>query len=170
MTPEQRGGNVRSSRRGQGAIHVRRERSGDGLICRVIHLLDIISVIGYKQTNIRRGKNPEKTRKTAQQTTAPKRRPIIIRAPTPAPNYHQGMPRTPETTTPGDATNRTADEIRAEMGRQHTSGLKLAAACGISQNYLAKRLRGEASLTFNDVEAIAAVLNIEPAAILTPGR
>jgi len=80
------------------------------------------------------------------------------------------MPRTPETTTPGDATNTAATAIRAEMGRQRISGIQLAAACGISQNYLAKRLRGDASLTFNDVEAIATALKIKPTAILAPGR
>jgi transcriptional regulator with XRE-family HTH domain len=47
-----------------------------------------------------------------------------------------------------------AAEIRAAMGRHRVSGNQLAQMTGISQNYIAKRLRDEAPFTLNDVEKI----------------
>jgi transcriptional regulator with XRE-family HTH domain len=51
-----------------------------------------------------------------------------------------------------------AAEIRAAMGRHRVSGNQLAAMTGISQNYIAKRLRDEASFTVNDIERICDAL------------
>jgi transcriptional regulator with XRE-family HTH domain len=59
-----------------------------------------------------------------------------------------------------------AAEIRAAMGRQRKSGLQLAAATGLSQNYLAKRLRDEAPFTINDIEKICTVLDEDFATLM----
>jgi transcriptional regulator with XRE-family HTH domain len=50
-------------------------------------------------------------------------------------------------------------EVRAVLARQHTTVKDLAAACGLSQGYLGKRLRDEAPLTANDFEAICKALD-----------
>ena len=50
-------------------------------------------------------------------------------------------------------------EIRSRMGAKRISGKKLAELVGVSQNYLAKRLRDEAPLTLDDVASIAEVLD-----------
>lgn len=52
-----------------------------------------------------------------------------------------------------------AAEVRAAMGRHRVSGNQLATMTGISQNYIAKRLRDEASFTLNDIERICNALN-----------
>jgi DNA-binding Xre family transcriptional regulator len=53
-----------------------------------------------------------------------------------------------------------ATAIRGHMGRQRMSGNVLAAKIGVSQNYLAKRLRDDAPLAVSDVEAICAALSV----------
>lgn len=50
--------------------------------------------------------------------------------------------------------------IRGHMGRQHLSGNRLAAMAGVSQNYMAKRLRDVAPLTLDDVDAISTALGV----------
>lgn len=45
------------------------------------------------------------------------------------------------------------------MGRHRVSGNQLAVMTGISQNYIAKRLRDEASFTVNDIERICKALD-----------
>lgn len=49
-------------------------------------------------------------------------------------------------------------EIRARLAAQRTSGKKLAETVGLSQNYIAKRLRDEAPFTIDDIELIVADL------------
>ena len=44
------------------------------------------------------------------------------------------------------------------MGRRRVSGIQLASLTGISQNYIAKRLRDEAPFTLNDIERICIAL------------
>ncbi|AOT04338.1 hypothetical protein ASPU41_14450 [Arthrobacter sp. U41] len=53
-----------------------------------------------------------------------------------------------------------SEAIRGHMGRQHLSGNRLAAMAGVSQNYMAKRLRDDAPLTLDDVESISAALGV----------
>jgi transcriptional regulator with XRE-family HTH domain len=48
------------------------------------------------------------------------------------------------------------------MGKKWLSGAKLAAATGLSQNYLSKRLRDELPFTLNDIDRIAVALGIDP--------
>ncbi|AOT04715.1 hypothetical protein ASPU41_16720 [Arthrobacter sp. U41] len=50
--------------------------------------------------------------------------------------------------------------IRDDMGRHRLSGNRLAAMAGVSQNYMAKRLRDDAPLTLDDVEVISAALDV----------
>ena len=50
-------------------------------------------------------------------------------------------------------------EVRAAMGRHRVSGMQLAGLSGMSQNYIAKRLRDEASFTINDIQNICDALN-----------
>ena len=50
-------------------------------------------------------------------------------------------------------------EIRATMARKRITGLQLAGLIGMSQNYLAKRLRDEAPFTIPDLAKIADVLD-----------
>lgn len=45
-------------------------------------------------------------------------------------------------------------EFRARMAAQRISGKALSAMAGMSQNYLAKRLRDEAPFTLDDVEVL----------------
>jgi transcriptional regulator with XRE-family HTH domain len=78
------------------------------------------------------------------------------------------MPREPRNL-PGPLAREATEAVRRHMSRQGVSGLELAKRIGISQNYIARRLRHEASFTFNDVENIAMGLRI-PIADLVPGR
>lgn len=57
-----------------------------------------------------------------------------------------------------------AAELRARMAVMRLSGSALAAKAGMSQNYLAKRLRDEMPLTLDDLETIVKVLGTD----LTP--
>lgn len=52
-------------------------------------------------------------------------------------------------------------EIRAEMGRLKMSGNQLAQAVGLSQNYVAIRLRDAKPFNLNDVHEIAHALGID---------
>ncbi|MBG0741799.1 helix-turn-helix transcriptional regulator [Paeniglutamicibacter antarcticus] len=47
-----------------------------------------------------------------------------------------------------------SSEIRAELGRQKMTGLTLAGKVGMSQNYIAKRLRDELPFTLTDIAII----------------
>lgn len=48
------------------------------------------------------------------------------------------------------------------MGRHRISGNQLAALTGVSQNYIASRLRDESPFTVNDIENICKALNEDP--------
>ena len=54
-------------------------------------------------------------------------------------------------------------EVRAAMGRHRISGAQLAALLGVSQNYIATRLRDESPFTINDIENICIALKESPA-------
>ncbi|WP_181034077.1 helix-turn-helix transcriptional regulator [Arthrobacter sp. GMC3] len=49
-------------------------------------------------------------------------------------------------------------KVQMIMDDERISVSRLAAAAGLSRNYLGKRLRNEASLTLNDIEAICKAL------------
>lgn len=53
-----------------------------------------------------------------------------------------------------------AAEIRAEMGRQRLTGRGLEAQLGWPHTYLTRRLRGQVSFNLDDVEVIAAALEV----------
>lgn len=52
-----------------------------------------------------------------------------------------------------------AAEIRAELAAQRISGNQLAKLVGLSQNYVATRLRDEKPFTLDDIDRIALVLD-----------
>jgi len=58
-------------------------------------------------------------------------------------------------------------EVRAAMGRHRVSGMQLAGLTGMSQNYIAKRLRDEAPFTVNDIENICNALGEDPGQLWT---
>ena len=66
----------------------------------------------------------------------------------------------PSGTTPtaGPLARAISAEVRATLARQNMTVKDLAAACGLSQGYLGKRLRDEAPLNANDFESICKVL------------
>lgn len=68
---------------------------------------------------------------------------------------------------PGRAARAVSAEVRAAMGRHRTSGLQLAGLAGMSQNYLAKRLRDEKPFTINDLEQICSALNEDLLGLVT---
>lgn len=57
---------------------------------------------------------------------------------------------------------RTAGEIRAEMGRRQMSGRKLAQKMGRSPNWVSLKTSGASDLNLEDVEKICAALEIDP--------
>ena len=63
---------------------------------------------------------------------------------------------------------RTVREIRAEMGRQKLSGVKLAEILGWSQQFTSRRLRGEIALTLDQLEQIARALRVSPEQFTDP--
>jgi DNA-binding Xre family transcriptional regulator len=69
---------------------------------------------------------------------------------------------------PGPLAREFTEAVRDHMSSRGVSGLALAKRIGISQNYIAKRLRHEASFTFNDIENIATALQV-PVGLLVPG-
>jgi len=52
--------------------------------------------------------------------------------------------------------------VLAAMQRDRVTVTALAAAAGLSRNYLGKRLRNETPFTLNDVEAISLALGLPP--------
>lgn len=62
-----------------------------------------------------------------------------------------------------------AAEVRAEMARQEMTGIELSRVTGLSNNYLARRLRGEFPFTLNDLEPVASALRVSPAELFSRG-
>lgn len=59
-----------------------------------------------------------------------------------------------------------AAEVRAALAREGQSQAWLSARAGISRSPLALKLRGQRSLTVEELVAIAAALDVDPATIL----
>lgn len=64
------------------------------------------------------------------------------------------------TNSSGATRARVAAEIRAEMGRQNLSQQQLAARMGQAQPWVSRRIKGNASLDLDDLDAFAAALNV----------
>jgi transcriptional regulator with XRE-family HTH domain len=62
---------------------------------------------------------------------------------------------------PGPLARAISAEIRTIMAERRLTAQALAELAGLSRSYLGKRLRDEASLTSNDIEAICEALNID---------
>ena len=69
---------------------------------------------------------------------------------------------------------RTAEEIRALLGRRRMSESALARAMGVSQAYIWRRLSGEIPMDLNDLEKVSRALTVPLSALLpelrTAGR
>lgn len=61
---------------------------------------------------------------------------------------------------PGPLSRAFSSRIRIVMAHEMVTKTALAKACGVSRNYLGKRLRDEAPFTLNDVEAICKALGL----------
>ena len=59
-----------------------------------------------------------------------------------------------------------AAEFRAEMARQHVPQHKIAAVLGMSQQAVSRRLRGDIALDTDEIEKLAAALDLAPLVIL----
>lgn len=59
-------------------------------------------------------------------------------------------------------------EIRAWMGRRSVNQTQLAQHLGLSQSQLSKRLRGTITIDVDELEAIAAFLDVDPVVLLKP--
>lgn len=57
-------------------------------------------------------------------------------------------------------------EVRAIMASRRITGLAFAPKIGVSQNYLAKRLRDERPFTITDIERIAKEFELDPSEFL----
>lgn len=63
-----------------------------------------------------------------------------------------------------------SEEIRALMARKRVSGIELANSTGMSQNYIAKRLRDDFPFTLNDVEMICQALGTDHFELISASR
>ncbi|GGK89547.1 hypothetical protein GCM10012284_24340 [Mangrovihabitans endophyticus] len=59
-----------------------------------------------------------------------------------------------------------AEEIRVLLARKRMSGSELARRTGIKQSTMSRRMTGETAFDMDDLEAIAAVLEVEVADLL----
>lgn len=66
-----------------------------------------------------------------------------------------------ETATVRPLREHAAEEVRALLGRRRISATELARRLGVSQTYVWRRLSGETAFDLDDLEKIAAVLNVE---------
>ena len=62
---------------------------------------------------------------------------------------------------PGPLARAISAQIRMLMGERRMTAQALAEKAGLSRSYLGKRLRDEAALTSNDIEALCAALEID---------
>lgn len=62
--------------------------------------------------------------------------------------------------------DRVAEELRALLARRQTTPTALAKLVGVSQTYIWRRLSGEVAFDLDDLDKIAAVLEIETADLL----
>lgn len=53
-----------------------------------------------------------------------------------------------------------AEEVRAHMGRQRLSAVRLARNTGLSERYLSRRLSAKMPLNLDDMEALASELGV----------
>lgn len=64
-------------------------------------------------------------------------------------------------------TERVAANVRAEMGRRRFTQTKLAGTLGVSQMFLSRRLGGHVPFDLQELERIAAALEIPVELLLT---
>lgn len=64
---------------------------------------------------------------------------------------------------------RVAATVRAEVARQRVPQRTIAAALGLSQSSLSRRLLGEVALTLTELQQIATTLDVPVTALVPPG-
>lgn len=62
---------------------------------------------------------------------------------------------------PGPLARAVSAQVRSLMAEHRITAQDLAKKAGLSRSYLGKRLRDEASLTVNDIEALCAALGVD---------
>lgn len=62
---------------------------------------------------------------------------------------------------PGPLARAISAEFRVLMAERNLTAVALAKKAGLSRSYLGKRLRDEASLTSNDIEALLEALGVD---------
>ena len=65
-------------------------------------------------------------------------------------------------------TQRVTEEVRAEMARRRLTQQDLADALRWTPGYLSRRLTGEVAWSLDDIEEVAAALQVPPLALLAP--
>lgn len=60
-----------------------------------------------------------------------------------------------------------AANIRAEMARRRATQGALAAALGVTQQAVSRRLRGDVEFTVTELQIVAETLGVDPARLLT---
>lgn len=78
----------------------------------------------------------------------------------PVASHHDAMTDQPRPVKPGQLRERTAEEIRALLGRRRISGAELARRTGMKQPYLSRRMTGELAFDLDDLEVIARELGV----------
>lgn len=63
-----------------------------------------------------------------------------------------------------------AEEIRSLLARRKMSAAELGRRAGIKQAYLSRRMTGEVAFNLDDLETIAAVLQVDPEGLLPPSQ
>lgn len=69
---------------------------------------------------------------------------------------------------PNSLATAVTDEISAWMGRRRLSSAQVAVLLGVSGPWMWRRMRGETSWSLDDIERIAAVLNVPASRLLPP--
>lgn len=62
---------------------------------------------------------------------------------------------------PGPLARAISAQVRILMAEQNLTAVALAKKAGLSRSYLGKRLRDEAALTSNDIEALLEALGVD---------
>lgn len=69
-------------------------------------------------------------------------------------------------TEPGRLTQEVAGNVRAVMGRERVSASRLGVLTGHSDFYIGRRIRGQVSMSLDDVEAFSRALGVPPSRLL----
>lgn len=66
------------------------------------------------------------------------------------------------------ATQRVAGVVRAELADHGIAQTEVAAALGLSQQAVSRRLRGQVSFNITELHVVASLIGVEAASLLNP--